>query len=179
MASLASRHDLDFFNARAAAYSAEYPATREWRQSPFGWMLTLAPGTRGALARRMVEEWASSLNLPAYQETEHGQRYVVVNSRRIQVKLSTLWQSGEYRFQQIRDQSYDYLLCLGLSPDDIHAWLIPKVELLSHLRGTAGQHTGAAADETFWIATAPSGGAPWLSEYGNQLSDVRGALQQL
>ena len=127
----------------------------------------------------MIYEWALSLGLDAHHETENKQHYVVVNGHRIQVKLSTLWSNGEYRFQQIRDQNYEYLLCLGLSPDDVHTWLIPKEELLLHLQGRAGQHTGAGARETYWMAVAPGGGERWLVDYGSQLSDVRAALLAL
>ena len=179
MVNKASEADYALLVQKSQEFNDAYPITREWRRSPFNWLLTLAPGTRGAIARRMVEEWVAALGLSAHQMTDHRQRYVVVEGKRIQVKFSTLWNNGEYRFQQIRDQDYDYVLCLGISPDDVHTWLIPKDEMLEHLRGRAGQHTGAGAHETYWISVAPAGGEPWLADYGNQLSDVRELLLSL
>ncbi|MDA8399734.1 MAG: hypothetical protein M0008_06755 [Actinomycetota bacterium] len=51
----------------------------------------------------------------------------------MEIKVSTLWQSGVYKFQQIRDQEYDYLLYLGVPPFDAHAWLLPKSVLFEHV----------------------------------------------
>ncbi|CAN5182184.1 hypothetical protein BH11ACT5_BH11ACT5_01160 [soil metagenome] len=119
------------------------------------------------------------MGLVTSRVTESHQHYIVVSGMRIQVKLSTLWRSNIYRFQQIRDQQYDYILCVGLSPADIHAWLIPKTDALEHLRGIAGQHTGAEATETYWITASPGRNENWLDEYGDQLSEVRSALLDL
>ena len=146
-----------FLEAQSVALQAQYPRPRYWPGSPFAWLLELSSGSRGAIARNLVQGWAADLGLTATQETHNNQRYVVVDGLRIQVKMSTLWENGTYRFQQIRDQPYDYLFCLGISPNDVHAWLIPKDDLLMHLRGDHGQHTGAGARETYWIVGMPGG----------------------
>ena len=105
-----------------------------------------------------------------------NQHYIDVGGHLIQVKLSTLWNNGEYRFQQIRNQDYDQVLCLGISPDDIHVWLIPKDVAIANL---PGQHTGSGAHETYWLHTSPRGSFRWLDDYGNQLSDVARLLHGL
>jgi hypothetical protein len=179
MANHASRGDLDTLIASVNRLELHQPVTTEWSASPFAWLLDLPSGTRGAVGRRLIEEWINSMGVPVHQETANNQRYVVVNGHRVQVKMSTLWNNGTYRFQQIRDQDYEYVLCLGLSPDDVHAWFIPKNELFVHLRGTAGQHTGAGARETFWLTTSPSGSEGWLDDHGNQLSTVRETIMSL
>ena len=46
------------------------------------------------------------------------------------IKLSTLWQEGIYCFEQIRDQDYEILVCLGLSPHNAHAWIANKSEIV-------------------------------------------------
>ena len=41
-----------------------------------------------------------------------------------------LWQTGTYKFQQIRNQNYRFVVCLGISPHDAHCWIIPKNVLM-------------------------------------------------
>ncbi|MBM7473146.1 hypothetical protein [Subtercola frigoramans] len=164
---------------RSFVYNSEYLESQEWRASPFEWLLGVPSATQGKIARQLVQDWALSFGMDSYQITDHYQRYVVVNEARIQVKMSTLWASGEYKFQQIRDQEFDFLLCLGVSPNDVHAWLIPKEELATHVIGISGQHTGAAARETSWLKVIPGRAALWLRDYGDQLADVRSLLQEI
>jgi len=179
MVNTASKSAFDFLVRKSNELSVQHPGPRDWRASPFDWLLALPSGSRGAIARRFVEDWANEEGLNAHQVSDTRQRYVVVNGHRVQVKMSTLWANGTYKFQQIRDQDYEYTLCLGISPNDVHAWLIPKNELLIHLDGVAGQHTGASARETHWLQIDPARSDRWLSNFGNQLSDVRELLKDL
>ena len=175
----ASQPDYDLMVASVEELNADHPGARDWEDSPFSWLLPLAPSTRGAVGRRLVETWSTNLGVFDGRIRSNNQTYLILKGKRVQVKLSTRWVNGQYRFQQIRDQPYDYLFCLGLSPSDVHAWLIPKDEAMLHLAGTSGQHTGAGATETLWLNVDPTLPQGWLSEYGDQLSDVRLALRSL
>lgn len=176
MVNRASLADFNRMTELSIEYALNHPAEREWVGSPFQWLRNVPSATQGAMGRHLVEDWAIGMGLAAGHVTENNQHYVLINGTRIQVKLSTLWRSNIYRFQQIRDQQYDYLLCIGLSPQDVHAWLIPKTEALDHLRGVSGQHTGADATETYWITAIPGRNGNWLDEYGDQLSDVKSVI---
>jgi len=179
MVNRASIPDYKALVTASAALSAQHPTVRDWTGSPFDWLLALPSATLGAVGRNLIESWASGLGFYQGRERHNNQHYLVLNGHRVQVKLSTLWDAGHYRFQQIRDQPYDDLLCVGISPNDIHAWFIPKGEALLHLRGTAGQHTGAGATETHWLNVDPTQPQGWLSEFGDQLSDVRSLIQAI
>ncbi len=179
MVNRASRGDYELLVATSEGLTAHYPEARAWEGSPFNWLLHLAPSTRGAVARNLVESWSTSFGAYDGRVGANHQSYLVLKGKRVQVKLSTRWDNGQYRFQQIRDQPYDYLFCLGLSPDDIHTWFIPKDDAIAHLAGTSGQHTGAGATETLWLNVDPSLPQGWLSAYGDQLSDVKQAVLRL
>jgi hypothetical protein len=179
MVNRASQADYELLVASSEHLTAAYPEAREWEGSPFNWLLPLAPSTRGAVGRNLVEAWATSLGIYGGRVRADNQTYLLFRGKRVQVKLSTRWVNGQYRFQQIRDQPYDYLFCLGLSPDDVHVWFIPKQDALDHLMGTSGQHTGAGATETLWLNVDPSVPQGWLSDFGDQLSTVRAVLQRL
>ena len=51
---------------------------------------------------------------------------------RTEIKFSTLWAKQFYKFQQIGDQNYEFLVCLGVSPFTAHAWVFEKQFLLQY-----------------------------------------------
>jgi hypothetical protein len=97
----------------------------------------------------------------------------------VEIKFSTLWKTGVYKFQQIRDQNYDYCFCLGVSPFEAHAWLIPKAVLREHVIGKMGQHTGVAAADTAWLSFTVGEAYEWMKPHGGSLSDVKAILTKL
>ena len=50
----------------------------------------------------------------------------IIAGKRAEIKMSTLWEGGFYKFQQLRDQNYDFAICIGISPFDVHCWVLPK-----------------------------------------------------
>jgi hypothetical protein len=82
-----------------------------------------------------------------------------------------MWEDGKYVFQQIRDQDYEYLLCLGISPLESHAWVMKKSEIpfdkLKH------QHGGdARGRDTWWFSVNLTSIPDWLKPFGGSLSGV-------
>ena len=71
-----------------------------------------------------------------------------MNGQRIEIRMSSLWKSGGFKLQQIRDQDYGFCLCLGISPFDAQAWSLPKSVLRQYVIGHMGQHSGAAVTDT-------------------------------
>lgn len=179
MVNEASRYDLDTVGQILSDLESIHPVAQAWNESPFRWVLSQPSATRGAIGRKVVTAWAASRGVTLEQTTIDNQIYLRLGSLLIQVKFSTLWDGGYYRFQQIRDRDYDYCLCLGLAPFDAHAWLIPKEVLDTHVIGTTGQHTGAGSGETWWLEATLGRAPSWLSECGGQLADVGALLDEL
>lgn len=70
---------------------------------------------------------------------------------RAEIKFSTLWKSGVYKFQQLRDQNYQVAVCLGIGPFDAHCWAIPKTFIMQNwgkAEGLTPQHGGARGPDT-------------------------------
>lgn len=152
----------------------------QWSGSPFAW-IRLLPSSRkrGKVGEQLISKWL----------TDHGftvgpagdsEADLVVNGRRVEVKFSTLWESEVYKFQQIRDQRYDFALCLGVRPFDAHLWAIPKHVLMDAWRqgweGLTPQHGGRAGRDTAWLTFRPDETPGWLESWGGSLS---AALQVL
>jgi hypothetical protein len=158
----------------AAQLRGEYAHhASEWQGSPFKWILDFPSRTKGAIGEKLIAGWAAmkDFDVQHAQSTEHDR---IINGRKIEIKFSTLWETGGFKFQQLRDQDYDYCFCLGLMPFDAKAWLIPKTSFREEIRNghIVPQHTGATGTETFWIHVDANNPAGWLNAYGGRLSDV-------
>jgi hypothetical protein len=179
MANIRSEDELDYMTQVLQGFEKQYPGTQAWDESPLRWVLTQPSATKGSIARRLITAWANLHGLFPVQVSRENQLYLDLEGILIQVKFSTLWDTGYYRFQQIREGDYDYCLCFGLAPFDMNAWLIPKILLDTHVIGTKGQHTGSGSGETWWLEVSPWSPEPWLEECGGQLDDVAQRLRAL
>ena len=153
-------------------------AADPWAGSPFGWIRYLPSRQRGKIGEQLVSGWcaAKGLNVTASGNSEADR---VIGGRRMEIKFSTLWKSGIYMFQQIRDQDYEYLVCLGVSPFAAHAWLMSKPLLLDYVIGHTPQDTGAGGTDTFWVSVTVGQPKAWLAQCGGTLSDVFALLQAI
>lgn len=148
-----------------------------WDDSPFAWIKNRPSRSIGTIGERMVSKWLDmhGFKVERSPDTEADR---LVEGIRTEIKFSTLWENGEYRFQQIRDQNYDILILLGISPFRAHCWVMKKqdvIDLWKVKHVISGQHTGQDGTETAWIRV-PSHGETFLSPYGGEL---RTALERL
>ncbi len=137
-----------------------------WENSPFRWIKFIPSSRRrGAAAEKLAEAW---LKLQGFDVRSTGRSDAdrFVNGSSVEIKMSTPWSGVSYRFQQIRDQNYDYVLFLGLSPDHAHVWFVPKKVLMERPDGVGGQHGGSSASDTAWLAFDPLEPPRWLKHWG-------------
>jgi hypothetical protein len=99
--------------------------TSAWAGSLFEWILALSSGSKGKLGKRLVYQWCAAKGL-SVDNVPDSEADMLINGHRVEIKFSTLWQDGTYTFQQIRDQNYEYAVCLGISPFDAHCWVLNK-----------------------------------------------------
>lgn len=142
-----------------------------WLGSPFQWILSVPPATRGAIGESLVAEWCEAQGFDVLR-SPNSEADRSIHGHRIEIKFSTLWKTGIFRFQQIREQNYDYVFCIGSSPSDAQAWLLPKRVLREYVIGHMGQHTGAGASDTDWLGFPAQKPYPWMAPYGGRLGDV-------
>lgn len=142
----------------------------QWVNSPFGWLKTLPSRRRGAAFERLVHEWCVENQLEVSSSPDSDADLVLAGVR-VEVKGSTLWETGTYTFQQIRNQNYDVLLCLGICPFDAHCWAIPKDHIISLWNAgiVRSQHGGASGRDTAWITVNPAKPHDWMRPYGGSL----------
>lgn len=165
----------------AATLAADYvdPSRDPWAGSPFAWIRTRPSRQVGKIGEQLVAGWAAAKGLDVRRAGDaHADR--IINGKRIEIKFSTLWASGVYKFQQIRDQRYDAVFLLGLSPFTAHAWLVPKNLLIGadvHREGLTGQHMGREGSDTLWLSFSPISPPGWLVPYGGTLLSTYRSLK--
>jgi len=70
-------------------------------------VLTLPSGSKGKLGKRLVYQWCALKGL-SIDSSPDSEADMLINGHRVEIKFSTLWKTGIYKFQQIRDQNYEY-----------------------------------------------------------------------
>ena len=144
-----------------------------WADSPFAWILTLPSRTRGAVGEKIVAHWLGA-NGCIVTRPPHSGCDRIVNGINFEIKFSTLWEGGQYVFQQLRDQDYASVFCLGISPHNVHAWIVPKSVAWDH---AIPQHGGKEGKDTRWLSFQAGSAPAWLGQYGGSLADVLKVLK--
>ncbi len=171
----------DFYLLASAANFIKQEFEKEqsdWVGSPFEWVLNLPSGSKGKLGKRLVYQWCALKGL-SIDSSPDSAADMLVNKHRVEIKFSTLWKAGIYKFQQLRDQNYEYSVLLGVSPFEAHCWVVSKVILKKYVIGHMGQHTGSTGQETAWLTVNPKTPPPWLSECGGTLDEAYLVLRSL
>lgn len=146
------------------------PPSAAWKGSPFEWILSIPSRSKGAYGEKLVQELFRLNGFDVKRPKSGSDHDRVINGHRIEIKMSTLWaNNGQYTFQQIRDQEYDYLICLGLSPTEAHCWLIPKSEVHVGREGVSHQHGGKAGRDTLWLNFPANKTPTWMAGFGGTL----------
>jgi len=146
-----------------------------WAGSPFAWIRGESSRRKGKIGELLVEEWLRSNDLDV-SPTGDSEADRVVNGKRVEIKFSTLWEQGFYKFQQIRDQDYDYIICLGVSPDEVHCWVIPK-DVARQL--APSQHAGKQGKDTAWLTVDPNAPPEILRQYGGSLEQALELIRRM
>ncbi len=148
-----------------------------WANSPFAWIKTRPSRQVGKIGEQLVAEWCRQKEF-VVSKSGDSEADLVLNGHRIEIKFSTLWGSGVYTFQQLRDQNYEYAFFLGISPFAADGWFVSKSILRQHVIGHTPQHAGKAGSDTFWL-TFPANTPPaWLMPFGGTMSQVYQVMQR-
>jgi len=164
--------------ALQAEYQSESP---EWEGSPFAWIKTRPSRQVGAIGEKLLAGWlaARGFNVTRSGDSEADR---VIEGLRAEIKFSTKWANGGYKFQQLRDQRYDIVICLGVSPFTAHCWVTPKADVMRLWKvehRIASQHGGQSGADTAWIDVRPDDRPDWLNRFGGSLADAVASLSNL
>ena len=155
----------------------------EWAGSPFAWMRGRPPSRqKGTIGEKLVSRYLATKGFDVTRSPDPEADRIINQTARAEIKLSLLWRKREYVFQQIRDQNYDFAICLGISPFNAHCWVLPKATILAQWRAGEGikpQHGGQTGTDTAWLHVDPNAVPRWLTDWGGRLSDALDIVTRL
>lgn len=135
-----------------------------WVGSPFEWILRRPSRQRGKIGEQLIAGWCAARGLDVVRSPDSDADRIIEGAR-VEIKFSTEWENGQYVFQQLRDQNYRFLICLGVSPFDAQVWIFEKskipFEKLKH------QHGGNRGHDTWWIGFKPGSPPSWMDKRGS------------
>ena len=171
--------DLRLLAEVATALHGEYQDDDdEWANSPFGWIKQQPSRRVGKIGEQLVARWCTRNGFSVSPApTSDSDR--VIDNLKMEIKFSTLWKGGFFKFQQLRNQEYDAVFCLGISPFAAYAWVIPKAIIWQQPAGVQPQHGGQQGRDTLWLQVQPGDEPQWLRRWGGTLSEARAALGSL
>lgn len=174
MMSSSSEIQFDLLVGASNSLKGDYARDEEaWEGSPFQWMISLPSRSKGAFAEALISSWLTSNRMQVGRSPDSDADRIVEGVR-VEIKSSTLWAGEAYRFQQLRDQNYQIVLCLGLSPFEAHLWAIPKEVVIAgwgSYEGLDSQHGGQSGTDTAWLHVDPTSVPGWLREFGGSLTE--------
>ena len=174
--------EVAFLAGLAGTLREDYISQREvemWANSPFHWIKSRPSRQIGKIGESLVAGWAASKGFDVSRPNNSDHDKIIADLK-VEIKFSTLWTNNEiFKFQQIRDQDYQYVFLLGLSPFDAQAWFVPKDKLLDPIPpALVPQHGGAAGTDTKWLSFQAASAPGWLLEFGGRLADVRDLIKR-
>lgn len=94
---------------------------KKWTDQPLYLIKILANSSKGDLAEAFVMAYCQELGFKVEDKTTRlGDYDLEINGKKFEVKMATEDLSGNFQFNHIRyDYKYDFVLCLGISPDSI------------------------------------------------------------
>lgn len=169
--------EVQLLAAIAGTLAADYLRSGRdpWEGSPFAWIRSQASRRVGKIGEQLVAGYSAAKGLDVTKSPD-AEADRIIEGHRVEIKFSTLWESGGYTFQQIRDQNYEYAVCLGLSPFDAHCWVVPKRVLMQR---APIQHGGRGGRDTRWLTFPAERPPAWLRQYGGSLGTAYNVLKRL
>lgn len=171
--------DVRMLASIAATLKSDYvrPEAKDpWAESPFAWIRTQASRRIGKIGEQLVAGWCAAKGFDVVGSGDSDADRII-NGRRVEIKCSTLWETGVFKFQQLRHQNYEYAICLGIAPFDASCWVISKGRLKRHVLGHTPQHTGRGGTDTFWLSVTAEDPPAWLTDCGGTLSAAHSIIR--
>jgi site-specific DNA-methyltransferase (adenine-specific) len=145
-----------------------------WKNSPFEWILQLPARKKGKISRLILQKWFASKGIEIVKRPDSSET-IIIGNKSFAIKFSTLWESGNYSFQQIKKDGPEYIICFGLSPFTAHCWVLKKEDAISN--GNP-QHKGADNSE-YWISIDPNNVPEWAKNFGGDLEKATKVINRL
>ena len=120
----------------------------------------------------MLVTWLASKGIST-ELAGNSSETLLIKNLKFSIKFSTLWSQGSYRFQQIREKGFDYLICFGISPFEAHCWVFEREFAISN---ASQQHKGGSE---YWFSIDPNNQPEWTKNCGGSLGEAYQVLKKI
>lgn len=109
----------------------------KWSGKPHEAFKKLGNTSKGDAGQEFITRYAKELGFKAENNGRIGDADIKISDKKFEVKLASEDISGSFQFNHIRyDSKYDFLLCLGVSPDNLYFGIWKKGEVAEGVAGT-------------------------------------------
>ncbi len=110
---------------------------KKWTGQPHEAFKHLANSSKGDAGEEFIKIYTEALGFKVENRVSRlGDWDVKINGKTFEVKCATEDIAGSFQFNHIRyDSKYDYLLCLGITPNNLVFDIWPKGEVATGLAG--------------------------------------------
>ncbi|MYA67237.1 MAG: hypothetical protein F4Y22_08290, partial [Gammaproteobacteria bacterium] len=103
-----------------AAIIKEHSPEDVWQDSPLAEYRMLGNTNRGEIGEEFVRRYLRTFNFDVGNGNRTSRTDLQVNGRAFEVKTASLGAKGTFQFNHVRlDREYEYLLCLGICPNEL------------------------------------------------------------
>jgi len=144
----------------------------KWIDQPLYPIKILANSSKGDLAEEFVMEYCKELGFKVeFGASRLGDYDLDMEGKKFEVKMATEDLTGHFQFNHIRyDYKYDFILCIGLTPDSILFEIYTKADVAT---GKAGSlvSMGRGQNSSFKL-TKPKNTLKPISELNESLKSI-------
>ena len=157
------------------------PEDIEWKDHPLEWIRRHPSARIGKIGRTFLQSLCED---HALQVKKRGYS-LVIKEKKIQVRFSTGWSGGGFKFEQLRHEGFDAIFCLAITPNRVYGWAIPKSVIFDadgHLLKKDGltiQHKGKGGSDTARINVDVNSIPAWMAPHGDSLTEAMNRLKAI
>jgi len=109
---------------------------KKWTGQPHEGFKHLGNTSKGDAGQEFITKYAEELGFTAENFGRTGDRDVEIETKNFEVKLASEDTSGSFQFNHIRlDYRYDFLLCLGVTPNNLLFKIWSKADVATDKAG--------------------------------------------
>jgi len=144
---------------------------KKWTGQPHQAFKNLANTSKGDAGEEFIKKYAESLGFKVGATNRLGDWDLMINDKMFEIKLASEDITGSFQFNHIRyDSKYDYLLCLGVTPDNLIFNIWTKAEVATGVAGNLVS-MGKNQNASFKLTKKPEALKPIL-EFNKVLTEL-------